>query len=137
MIHLDKIKFLEILGNRIELLRKEKGLSLRQLAQLCDIDYSDISKIEKGKTILSYVKLVEIARILEVSVEDIISFDSERYFSSINTVKGNSNNGSILINSDNSAALKELYEDKIRLLEKLLSKTEEELNRYKRKFGQL
>jgi transcriptional regulator with XRE-family HTH domain len=123
--------------NKIKSIRELKNYTQEYMADQLGVTQAGYSKIEKGKTILSYVKLVEIARILEVSVEDVISFDSERYFNSINTVKGNSNNGSILINSDNSAALKELYEDKIRLLEKLLSKTEEELNLYKRKFGQL
>lgn len=123
--------------NKIKSIRELKNYTQEYMADQLGVTQAGYSKIEKGKTILSYVKLVEIARILEVSVEDIISFDSERYFSSINTVKGNSNNGSILINSDNSAALKELYEDKIKLLEKLLGKTEEELNRYKKKFGQL
>ncbi|QOG00610.1 helix-turn-helix transcriptional regulator [Flavobacterium sp. MDT1-60] len=123
--------------NKIKSIRELKNYTQEYMADQLGVTQAGYSKIEKGKTILTYVKLVEIARILEVSVEDIISFDSERYFNSINTVKGNSNNGNILINSDNSAALKELYEDKIRLLEKLLSKTEEELNRYKRKFGQI
>ena len=123
--------------NKIKSIRELKNYTQEYMADQLGVTQAGYSKIEKGKTILSYVKLVEIARILEVSVEDIISFDRERYFSSINTVKGNSNNGSILINSDNSAALKELYEDKIKLLEKLLGKTEEELNRYKKKFGQL
>jgi transcriptional regulator with XRE-family HTH domain len=123
--------------NKIRSIRELKNYTQEYMADQLGVTQAGYSKIEKGKTILTYVKLVEIARILEVSVEDIISFDSERYFSNINTVKGNSNNGNILINSDNSAALKELYEDKIKLLEKLLSKTEEELNRYKRKFGQI
>lgn len=123
--------------NKIKSIRELKNYTQEYMADQLGVTQAGYSKIEKGKTILSYVKLVEIARILDVSVEDIISFDSERYFSSINTIKGNSNNGSILINSDNSAALKELYEDKIKLLEKLLGKTEEELNRYKKKFGQL
>ena len=105
------------------------------MAEQLGVTQAGYSKIEKGKTILSYVKLVEIARILEVSVEDILSFDSERYFSSFNKVIGN-NNGSILINTEeNSATLKLLYEDKIMLLEKLLAKTEAELERYKEKFG--
>ncbi|KRD09016.1 XRE family transcriptional regulator [Flavobacterium sp. Root901] len=123
--------------NKIRSIRELKNYTQEYMADQLGVTQAGYSKIEKGKTILSYVKLVEIARILEVSVEDIISFDSQRYFSNINTVKGNSNNGSILINSNNDEALKELYEDKIKLLEKLLSKTEEELNRYKRKFGQL
>lgn len=123
--------------NKIKSIRELKNYTQEYMADQLGVTQAGYSKIEKGKTILSYVKLVEIARILEVSVEDIISFDSQRYFNSFNTVKGNNNNGSILINSNNDEALKELYEDKIKLLEKLLNKTEEELNLYKKKFGQL
>ncbi|WP_428232330.1 helix-turn-helix transcriptional regulator [Flavobacterium sp.] len=122
--------------NKIKSIRELKNYTQEYMADQLGVTQAGYSKIEKGKTILSYVKLVEIARILEVSVEDVISFDSQRYFNSFNKVRGN-NNGSIQINSDNSATLKLLYEDKIKLLEKLLSKTEEELCRYKDKFGHL
>ncbi|MRX69516.1 DNA-binding transcriptional regulator, XRE-family HTH domain [Flavobacterium resistens] len=123
--------------NKIKSIRELKNYTQEYMAEQLGVTQAGYSKIEKGKTILSYVKLVEIARILEVSVEDILSFDSERYFSSFNKVIGN-NNGSILINTDeNSATLKLLYEDKIMLLEKLLAKTESELERYKEKFGPL
>ncbi|RUT72318.1 XRE family transcriptional regulator [Flavobacterium cupreum] len=122
--------------NKIKSIRELKNYTQEYMADQLGVTQAGYSKIEKGKTVLSFVKLVEIARILEVSVEDILSFDSQRYFNSFNKVKGN-NNGSIQINPDNTTALKELYEDKIMLLEKLLSKTEEELNRYKKKFGQL
>ncbi|WP_255667766.1 helix-turn-helix transcriptional regulator [Flavobacterium sp. ENC] len=122
--------------NKIKSIRELKNYTQEYMADQLGVTQAGYSKIEKGKTILSFVKLVEIARILEVSVEDILSFDSQRYFNNFNKVKGN-NNGSIQINPDNTTALKELYEDKIMLLEKLLSKTEEELNRYKKKFGQL
>jgi transcriptional regulator with XRE-family HTH domain len=122
--------------NKIKSIRELKNYTQEYMADQLGVTQAGYSKIEKGKTILSYVKLVEIARILEVSVEDVISFDSQRYFNSFNKVRGN-NNGSIQINSDNTATLKVLYEDKIKLLEKLLSKTEEELSRYKEKYGQL
>lgn len=123
--------------NKIKSIRELKNYTQEYMADQLGVTQAGYSKIEKGKTTLSYVKLVEIARILEVSVEDVISFDSQRYFNSFNTVRGD-NNGSIQFNSDNNAAtLKVLYEDKIRLLEKLLTKTEEELCRYKDKFGQL
>jgi len=121
--------------NKIKSIRELKNYTQEYMADQLGVTQAGYSKIEKGKTILSYVKLVEIARILEVSVEDIISFDSQRYFNNFNNVKGN-NNGSILINQDNET-LKSLYEDKIKLLEKLLKKTEEELCRYKKKFGQI
>jgi len=122
--------------NKIKSIRELKNYTQEYMADQLGVTQAGYSKIEKGKTILSYIKLVEIARILEVSVEDIISFDSQRYFNNFNNVKGN-NNGSILINQDNNETLKTLYEDKIKLLEKLLKKTEEELCRYKKKFGPL
>ncbi|KFF03432.1 helix-turn-helix transcriptional regulator [Flavobacterium reichenbachii] len=121
--------------NKIKSIRELKNYTQEYVADQLGVTQAGYSKIEKGKTILSFAKLVEIARILEVSVEDIISFDSQRYFKSFNSVKGNSNNGGIIINSDDSEALKQLYEDKIALLEKLLLRTEQELERYKEKFG--
>jgi transcriptional regulator with XRE-family HTH domain len=123
--------------NKIKSIRELKNYTQEYVADQLGVTQAGYSKIEKGKTILSFAKLVEIARILEVSVEDIISFDSQRYFKSFNSVKGNSNNGEIIINSDDSEALKQLYEDKIALLEKLLLRTEQELERYKEKFGNL
>lgn len=123
--------------NKIKSIRELKNYTQEYMAEQLGVTQAGYSKIEKGKTVLSYVKLVEIARILEVSVEDILSFDSERYFNNFNKVIGN-NNGSILINTEeNSTTLKILYEDKIKLLEKLLEKTEAELERYKEKYGPL
>jgi len=123
--------------NKIKSIRELKNYTQEYMAEQLGVTQAGYSKIEKGKTILSYVKLVQIARILEVSVEDILSFDSERYFNNFNKVIGN-NNGSIMINTEeNSSTLKVLYEDKIMLLEKLLQKTESELDRYKDKFGPL
>ena len=106
------------------------------MAEKLGVTQAGYSKIEKGKTSLSYEKLVEIGKILDVSVEDIISFDYDRYFNSFNKISGN-NNGSILINTENTSTIKELYEDKIQLLEKLLNRTEIELGRYKQKFGEI
>ncbi|PIF29885.1 DNA-binding XRE family transcriptional regulator [Flavobacterium sp. 9] len=122
--------------NKIKSIRELKNYTQEYMAEQLGVTQAGYSKIEKGKTILSYVKLVEIARILEVSVEDILSFDGQRYFGNFNKVIGN-NNGSILINTENTTTLKVLYEDKIKLLEKLLHKTEAELERYKDKFGEI
>lgn len=122
--------------NKIKSIRELKNYTQEYMAKQLGVTQAGYSKIEKGITVLSYEKLVAIAHILEVSVEDIISFDRHRYFNSFNNVKGN-NNGSVLINSDSSVTLKKLYEDKIKLLEKLLDRTEGELDRYKEKFGDI
>ncbi len=122
--------------NKIRNIRELKNYTQEYMAERLGVTQAGYSKIEKGKTSLSYEKLVEIGRILDVSVEDIISFEYDKYFNNYNKITGN-NNGSILINTDNTSILKELYEDKIQLLEKLLNRTEIELERYKDKFGEL
>lgn len=122
--------------DKIKNIRELKNYTQEYMAEKLGVTQAGYSKIEKGKTSLSYEKLVEIGRILDVSVEDIISFDYDRYFNGFNRITGN-NNGSILINTENTSTMKELYEDKIRLLEKLLNRTEIELGRYKEKYGEL
>ncbi|WP_269237025.1 helix-turn-helix transcriptional regulator [Flavobacterium flavigenum] len=122
--------------DKIKNIRELKNYTQEYMAEKLGVTQAGYSKIEKGKTSLSYEKLVEIGKILDVSVEDIISFDYDRYFNSFNRITGN-NNGSILINTENTSTIKELYEDKIRLLEKLLNRTEIELGRYKEKYGEL
>ncbi|WP_289662262.1 helix-turn-helix transcriptional regulator [Flavobacterium panacagri] len=126
--------------NKIRNIRELKNYTQEYMADKLGVTQAGYSKIEKGKTSLSYEKLVEIGRILDVSVEDIISFEYDKYFSNFNKITGNNNgnnNGNISINSDNSSVLRELYEDKIQLLEKLLNRTENELQRYKIKFGEI
>ncbi|MFP3598647.1 helix-turn-helix domain-containing protein [Chryseobacterium sp. SIMBA_029] len=73
----EKIEFLKSFGKRIETLRNKKNLSLRQLSQNCDIDYSDISKIEKGLRNIQMSTVLELARGLEVTAKELFDFDIE------------------------------------------------------------
>lgn len=71
----NKKKFLELFGKRVELLRKEQKLSLRQLAQRCDVDFSDISKIEKGERNIQMTTILEIAKGLGVHPKELFDFE--------------------------------------------------------------
>ncbi|WP_426482676.1 helix-turn-helix domain-containing protein [Chryseobacterium sp. R2ACT005] len=71
----EKIAFLKSFGKRIEVLRNEKNLSLRQLSQNCDIDYSDISKIEKGLRNIQMSTILELAKGLNVTIKELFDFD--------------------------------------------------------------
>lgn len=77
MIDIGRTKFLEHLGNQIKKLRKERGLSLRQLAQLCDMDYSDISKIEKGQRNIQISTVLELTRGLDIHPKDLFDFKTD------------------------------------------------------------
>ena len=61
-------------GERLASLRKEKNLSYRKLAQVCDIDFSDIKKYEKGEINLTFASLVELSKGLDVSLKDLMDF---------------------------------------------------------------
>src|SRR5690554_4847399 len=120
---------------KIKNFRELKNFTQEYMAEKLGISQAAYSKIESGATKLSYSKIVDIAKVFEVQVEELLAFDSQKHFNSFNNVKG-SNNGSVTINVE-EGDIKTLYEDKIRLLEKLLYITESELNKYKNRFGDL
>lgn len=62
-----KEEFLKKFGEKLKNLRTEKKLSYRQLAQRCDIDYSHISKIEKGERNIQLSTVLELAKGLEIN----------------------------------------------------------------------
>ena len=113
---------MQTISQKIKNIRELKNLTQDYMAEQLGITQAGYSKIETGQTDITYSKMEEIAKILEVSVEGLVRFDEQRYFNSFNNVEG-SNNGAIIINADFND-IKKLYEDKIRLLEdkiKLLS----------------
>ena len=70
-----KLKFQHLLGIRVKQIRLEKKLSLRGLAQKCDLDYSDIGKYEKGEVNLQLSTIYELAIGLEVHPKNLFDFD--------------------------------------------------------------
>ncbi|MCT2407496.1 helix-turn-helix domain-containing protein [Chryseobacterium antibioticum] len=74
VIAMDKIEFRIAFGKRVEKLRKKMGLSYRELAQKCDVDHSNISKIEKGEVDLRISTIQELATGLEVHPQELFNF---------------------------------------------------------------
>ncbi|WP_281234029.1 helix-turn-helix transcriptional regulator [Flavobacterium gelatinilyticum] len=116
---------------KIKSIRELKNYTQEYMADKLEISQAAYSKIEKGPTDLSLRKLEKIASIFDVPMENIIQF--ENHF-----VQEKTNNEDLKNKIDNEADVKKitgLYKDKIMLLEKLLSKTDSELKRYRDKFG--
>ena len=118
---------------KIKSIRELKNLTQEYMAEKLGITQAGYSKIESGTTKISYDKIVDISKILGVETEELLAFDSQKYFNSFNNVKG-SNNGSVTIKVE-EGDIKSLYEDKISLLNRLLEMTEIELEKYKKRFG--
>ncbi|OXA85990.1 helix-turn-helix domain-containing protein [Flavobacterium hercynium] len=119
-----------LIGDKIKSIRELKNYTQEYMAYQLGMTQAGYSKIEKGKTRVNVEKLQKLSVILDLPVEAIINFESEHYFSHKQT-----NQSDNVPNNDTSFALmKRLYEDKISLLEKLLGKTDTELQCYKEKY---
>ncbi len=61
--------FLSQMGKRIKEARNRKGITLRELEKLTDIDMANVSRIENGKINVHILTLKSIADVLEVDVK--------------------------------------------------------------------
>jgi transcriptional regulator with XRE-family HTH domain len=64
----------ERFGDNLKKIRDAKGLSLRALAANCDLDDSQISKIENGKTNIQLSTIFELAKGLGIEARELLDF---------------------------------------------------------------
>jgi len=64
----------EKFGSHIKKLRDDRKLPLREFATRCELDYSQISKIENGKTNIQLSTIFELAKGLDVEPRDLLDF---------------------------------------------------------------
>jgi len=57
---------LSFIGAKIREARLSKGISIEALASDCDVDYSQIARMERGEVNFSISTLYRIARVLQV-----------------------------------------------------------------------
>jgi transcriptional regulator with XRE-family HTH domain len=65
-------EFLKAVGNNIRQMRKARGLTIEELAEKCSLHFTNLGKIERGKSDTSLTILTRIAAALGVPSEDII-----------------------------------------------------------------
>ncbi len=76
MVILDnKNEFLHLFGKRLGHFRTEQNLSFRQLAQNCNLDHSDIRKMEKGKRNIQLSTVLELAKGLGIQPKELFDFE--------------------------------------------------------------
>ena len=63
--------------NNLEILRKEKGLSQEDLAEILEVSRQTISSLEKGRYNPSIVLAFKIARFFGLTIEDIFIYEEE------------------------------------------------------------
>lgn len=70
-------KVLKRFGDHLRKLRKEKGLSLREMSYACSIDNSKIAKIEKGMINITFTTLLQLAVALEAQPAVLLEYEPE------------------------------------------------------------
>jgi transcriptional regulator with XRE-family HTH domain len=69
--------YIQRFGENVLKRRNELKLSYRQLAQRCDVDFSAISKIEKGQKSVEFQTILELAKGLEIHPKELFEFEFE------------------------------------------------------------
>jgi transcriptional regulator with XRE-family HTH domain len=68
------LAFCKAFGAQVRKLRQEKGLSMRRFAIHADMEYSQLSKIERGVINTTISSAHNIVEALEVSVKELFDF---------------------------------------------------------------
>lgn len=65
------------IGGRIKKLRKEKGLTQKEMANLCEIPYSTYSNYENDNREPGIEQLEKISSVLNITLDDLIGYESK------------------------------------------------------------
>ena len=66
----------ELFGKRLKEIRKQKGLTQEELAELCDMQTNSIGMIETGQRAVSFSTIEIFASCLQVDYNDLFNFDN-------------------------------------------------------------
>ena len=72
-----KEDLLKDFGNRVKQLRLGKNLSQEKLSQVCDIDRTYISGVERGIRNVSLLNIARLAKALDVSPSELLKFGGD------------------------------------------------------------
>lgn len=61
-------------GENLRKIRFREGLSLRKVAENCELDDSNISKIENGKFNVQLSTIMELAKGLNIAAKELLDF---------------------------------------------------------------
>jgi transcriptional regulator with XRE-family HTH domain len=64
----------KLFGNKVRSVRKERGWSQEELADICELDRTYIGGIERGERNVSIMNIAKIAQALGVTASSLITF---------------------------------------------------------------
>jgi transcriptional regulator with XRE-family HTH domain len=106
-------------GNKIRLLREERGLSQENMAASLDMTQSNYARLEKDDNRISIPRLIVIAKTLDITVTELVGEKAN------NVVNQSNNNEAVTYLQSNFQADREhiqTLKDEIEYLKKMLDK---------------
>jgi len=67
---------LEQFGSHIRSIRVSKKLTYRKMATQCNIDFSNLRKIEQGKLNVTLITILELAKGLDVPASELLNYQN-------------------------------------------------------------
>jgi transcriptional regulator with XRE-family HTH domain len=114
------------IGNKVKKLRELKGYKQEYMAERLGITQQSYSKLESEKTDIPFSRIEQLAEIFEMKPEELVGFDAQYVFNNYGENKGHQ-----VAYNNFPQELKQLYEDKIKLLEEKITYQEAEIARLK------
>jgi len=71
---MDEFQLYKAVGQRIKTIREAKGLTQQGLADFCNFEKSNMSRIETGRTNLTLKSLYTISEALGVQIKQLVDF---------------------------------------------------------------
>lgn len=124
------------LGTKIRKLRELKNLKQEDMADRLGISVTAYGKIERDETDVSMERLEQIAKALDLSVQDVLAFDEKVLFNFLSTASQCGYNYSINNYGINDNERK-LYEDNINLLKEKIQSLEQNVESQKKEIERL
>lgn len=112
------------LGRKIKKLRELRNYTQEYMADQLGVSQPAYSKMETDETEINDVRLTQIAKALNISVQDILAFDEKTIFNIMHNQTGIYNNGGTHYHFPED--LKKLYEDKIHLMQEMIDMLKKE-----------
>ncbi len=72
-------------GLRIKELREEKGLTQEQLAELMEVEYQTINRIENGIYFTNYKNLEKFAKVFNVQIDSLFDYSHKKPVTELKT----------------------------------------------------
>lgn len=120
------ILFMEImeLGSKIKKVRELRNYTQEYMADKLNVSQSTYSRFEKDDTDITISQLNKIAEVLDVKINDLISFNDKYVFNNYGEIKENQYGN---IQNNFPIEMKNLYEKTIQLLEEKIKDLQQKI----------